>query len=174
MGIVGVLLGGVLLASRPQQTQATPPKPSKPTPPPAPASSLLDYNLNALNAYRAKVGSPPLTRDPDLNAFALAGSQELSSTHQPHGHFIANEQALLRTRNKIAENQSDPNGRPPMDSDSTKSAQKLIDQTLALMFAEGPGGGHYENMISIDYKRLGVGLLVAPDGKFYLTNDFSS
>lgn len=40
------------------------------------------------------------------------------------------------------------------------------------MFAEGPGGGHYENMMATRFTRVGIGL-VTVNGQLYLTNDFS-
>jgi len=40
------------------------------------------------------------------------------------------------------------------------------------MYDEGPGGGHYENMINPKFKRVGIGLVYVGD-KLYLTNDFT-
>ena len=41
------------------------------------------------------------------------------------------------------------------------------------MMAEGPGGGHYQNMMNPKAKRIGIGLIEDGDGKLFLTNDFS-
>ena len=41
------------------------------------------------------------------------------------------------------------------------------------MWDEGPGGGHYENMLRKDLRRVGIGLVLDPNGRLYLTNDFS-
>ncbi len=41
------------------------------------------------------------------------------------------------------------------------------------MMAEGPGGGHHDNIVNPAFVSLGVGLLVQ-DGGLYLTNDFSN
>ena len=41
------------------------------------------------------------------------------------------------------------------------------------MWREGPGGGHYDAMANPRLKRVGIGLVVTPDGRLYLTNDFS-
>ncbi len=52
------------------------------------------------------------------------------------------------------------------------SGKKQIDIMLKLMFDEGPGGGHYENMMNTKYRRVGIGLYL-PGGTLYMTNDFS-
>ena len=43
---------------------------------------------------------------------------------------------------------------------------------LQLMMDEGPGGGHYDNIMNGRLRRIGIGLVYA-GGKLYLTNDFS-
>jgi uncharacterized protein YkwD len=43
---------------------------------------------------------------------------------------------------------------------------------LELMFAEGPGGGHYDNMMNPELRRIGVGVFYSAR-RMYLTNDFS-
>ncbi len=56
----------------------------------------------------------------------------------------------------------------PLDSGESAS----IDAILASMYAEGPGGGHHDNMVDPKSTRLGVGLVVA-GGSLSFTNDFS-
>ena len=51
-------------------------------------------------------------------------------------------------------------------------AAEQIDVLLRLMMDEGPGGGHYENIVNQRFRRVGVGLVYA-GGRLYLTNDFS-
>jgi hypothetical protein len=41
------------------------------------------------------------------------------------------------------------------------------------MFAEGPGGGHYDNMTDPAFARVGIGLVLDGTGRLYFTNDFS-
>ena len=59
-----------------------------------------------------------------------------------------------------------------MDADRWRSAQKQVDVMLKLMMDEGPGGGHYDNMMSPKLRRIGVGIVYV-NNRFYMTNDFS-
>jgi uncharacterized protein YkwD len=150
---------------RPRPVPVPVPQPMpQPVPPPAPGptagASGAQYNLARVNAYRTQAGLPALTIDPALSAFAEAGSQQLSMDHQPHGHF--REQG-----------QGDPNGVYQLDPDPTKNLQKQIDQMLQLMIGEGPGGGHYDNIMNPAFRRIGIGLL-SQNGQLYMTNDFST
>jgi hypothetical protein len=43
---------------------------------------------------------------------------------------------------------------------------------LKMMMDEGPGGGHYDNMMNPRFRRVGIGLFDS-GGKLYMTNDFS-
>jgi hypothetical protein len=92
--------------------------------------------------------------------------------HKPHAHFAANAQGSPVFGPRIAENQGDPSGVPPMDRDATTSGKKAIALLLKIMIDEGPGGGHHDNMLNPKYRRVGIGLHYA-GGKLYLTNDFS-
>jgi uncharacterized protein YkwD len=140
---------------------------------PVQGTAAQEYNLARLNHYRGLVGAPALVLDAQLNAFATQGSQELLQNHVPHGHFAnaSNAGTLFTTdgfQGYAAENQGDPGGWPP----GTIEAQ--IDQILAAMWAEGPGGGHYENMIRASLRRVGIGLVLDGNGELYFTNDFSN
>lgn len=148
------------------------PPPARPADP-YPADARVRYNVERINAYRAEKGLAPVLYDAKLSAFATAGSARLSHDHTPHAHFAEN----ARSRppgfgSRSAENQGDPSGVPAMDADATKSGKKQIDVMLKLMMDEGPGGGHYENMMNPRLRRVGIGL-VDVGGKLYMTNDFS-
>jgi uncharacterized protein YkwD len=137
-------------------------------------SAEQQHNLQRLNQYRAMVGAVALVMDAQLNAYATQGSQELLQNHQPHGHFQGSQNAgtLFTTdgfQGHAGENQGDPNGWPPRPG----GVQQQIDEILAMMWAEGPGGGHYENMIGATFRRVGIGLVLDANGRLYFTNDFS-
>jgi hypothetical protein len=115
----------------------------------------------------------PVTLDPGLSAFALEGSRALVRERRAHGHFrrASRGGALFREHGfagHACENQGDPRGWPPM-----ASTEAQIDDILAAMWREGPGGGHYDAMANPRVTRVGIGLLTTPDGRLYLTNDFS-
>ena len=148
-----------------------PPPPARPADP-YPGDALVRYNVERVNAYRAQKRLAPLAYDAAISAFALRGSQQLARDHTPHAHFAAHAKGAPGFGPRAAENQGDPSGVPALDSDAARSGRKQIDIMLKLMMDEGPGGGHYDNMMNPSYRRIGVGLHYA-GGRLYMTNDFS-
>jgi uncharacterized protein YkwD len=144
-----------------------------------PFDPFQQHNLDVINMYRATLNLPPYTLDTQLSDFAAAGSQELSQDHMPHAHFMNAGNSLWSSgfNTSAGENQGDPNGWPQASSDPTTNETTQIDQIQKAMFDEGPGTGsahgHYENMMSTTFTRVGVGLLEV-GGQLYLTNDFSN
>ena len=163
-------------APPPALDASTPPAQDASTPPADGFDAFQHHNLDVINKYRAGKSLAPLVLDAQLCAFALAGTQELSRDHQPHHHFISasNDGSLWNAgfHNSAAENQGDPNGWYVMSQDATQNELLQIDDIQKAMFAEGPGGGHYDNIMSTKSRRVGVGLLEV-NGELYLTNDFS-
>jgi uncharacterized protein YkwD len=148
-----------------------------PSPPPRPADPVPDdplvrHNLDTLNAYRARAGVAPLLYDARISAFALDGSRALAQTHAPHGHFAEHARGAPGFGARAAENQGDPNGVPALAPDPVASGKRQIDVMLKMMFDEGPGGGHHDNMLEPRHRRVGIGLFYA-GGRLYMTNDFS-
>lgn len=148
-----------------------PPPPARPADP-FPADPLIKYNVDRVNAYRAKKGLAPLLYDAKISAFARRGSEQLSRDHSAHAPFAANAKGAPGFGSRAAENQGDPGGVPALDADAARSGRQQIDVMLKLMMDEGPGGGHYDNMMNARFRRIGVGLYYA-GGKLYMTNDFS-
>ena len=138
---------------------------------PWPADPLVRYNVERVNAYRAQGGLAPLLHDARISAFAIAGSQRLSRDHVAHANFAENAQTQ-HFGSRSAENQGDPSGVPAMDADPWRNATKQVDLMLKLMMDEGPGGGHYDNIMNPKMRRIGVGNIHAGN-RFYMTNDFS-
>jgi hypothetical protein len=140
---------------------------------PFPDDPLVKYNVDQLNSYRKKAGVGALLYDNKLSAFALEGSKQLAIDHKAHAHFVAKVKGAPGFGTKSAENQGDWEGVPAMDKDPIVNGKKQIDVMLKIMFDEGPGGGHHDNMLSTKYARVGIGIFYA-QGKLYLTNDFSN
>lgn len=137
------------------------------------------YNLAGINAYRALHGVAPLTLDARLSLFALAGSKEMFETRTPHSHFKREIMGVLGDASKgfgasAAENQGDHRGMPLYESDPVANEKAQIDTALRMMHDEGPGGGHYETMVSPLYKRVGIAFVRDDAGRLFMTNDFSS
>jgi uncharacterized protein YkwD len=147
-----------------------------------PSDPLVKYNVDQINMYRKKHGRAPVKYDAVISAFAITGSKQLAKDHTAHAHFNANIKGQLGSADAMkgksgfgshgAENQGDWNGVPKLDENKLENGKKQIDIMLKLMMDEGPGGGHYENMLNPKFKRVGIGLVYVAD-KLYLTNDFS-
>lgn len=150
-----------------------PPEPADRAEDPLPSDALVRYNLERLNVYRKQAGIGALKYDAAISAFALEGSRQLSKDHQAHAHFREKAQGATALGTRSAENQGDWNGVPKLADDPIANGKKQIDWMLDLMFKEGPGGGHHDNMLNPKFKRVGIGL-TSVAGKLYLTNDFSN
>ncbi len=142
---------------------------------PAAVGGFEQYNLDRINAYRQAAGVPPLVLDAQLTTFARQGSTQLMRDHVPHAHFAQAGDSLWHQgfRNGAAENQGANTGWPRAASDATQNEKRQIDEILAAMMREGPGGGHHDSILNPKLKRLGTGLAEDGEGKLYLTNDFS-
>jgi hypothetical protein len=133
---------------------------------------FVQRNLDDLNMYRSQNGAAPLALDAQLTSFAAAGSADLQSTGVPHAHFMAaSSSGALWTSgfcHTAGENQA-----PSWPASSDAVELNSIDTVLAQMMAEGPGGGHHDNIVGTQFTRVGIALLVQ-NGKLWLTNDFSA
>jgi uncharacterized protein YkwD len=163
-----VLVGALVLAAGsgssqppPQRSPQTttvyrdPPQPSpygspSPSPAAAPAASGDDLQLcvDETNAYRARLGLPALRRSRDLERCAAEGARADHASRQAHGHFMSTQGCGIA----FAENEI-----PWWDLSYAGSVSATIQKGLADMFAEGPGGGHFENMRG-NYTELGCGI----------------
>lgn len=154
-----------------KRTVPAPPPPARAADP-MPNDPVVKHNVDRVNAFRAQKGLAPLLYDAKISAFAHAGSERLARDHSPHAHFAANAQGAPGFGSRSAENQGDPSGVPSMAPDPITNGRKQVDVMLELMMAEGPGGGHHDNMMNPAYRRIGVGIVFS-GGKMYMTNDFS-
>jgi hypothetical protein len=131
-------------------------------PPPDAATDDLQHCVDVLNGYRAKVGRPPLARASDLEAYAAVGAKSDSETGEPHGHFMSTDGG------GIAWAENEVPGWPLVDYGSVRD---VIDEGTKMMWDEGPGGGHYENIVG-DYTQVGCGTYLTPGGDVWITQDF--
>ena len=108
----------------------------------------LIFCVAETNRYRATLGRAPLTRSSALEAYAAVGAREDGLTGQPaHQHFKrTNGGGVARAENEMW--------------GSNLPVHTLLVRGLANMWAEGPGGGHYENMRG-PYTELGCGVFVS-------------
>jgi hypothetical protein len=113
--------------------------------------------VDHVNALRATKQLPALTRWKANEACADAQAQNDSMTGKAHGAFFSCP--------NLAQNEC-PDWR------STTGARGIVPGCLDLMWAEGPGGGHYENMIRHGYTFLACGFYTTPDGRVWSVQDF--
>lgn len=107
-----------------------------------------------INAYRAKVGQPALARWSDQEACASNEARSDSSSSKAHGAFGSCQE--------MAQNEC-PGWPGP--------AGEMIKGCLKAMWAEGPGGGHYENMRG-KYTKVACGFHALPNGDVWAVQNF--
>ena len=94
------------------------------------------------NDYRARAGKGPVAVSAEIERYADEGAA-FDHHATPHDHFSSTE------GNVFAENECP---RWPVTADLLQ----VVDDCLAAFWSEGPGGGHYENLIG-DYGTVGCG-----------------
>lgn len=111
------------------------------------------FCVDETNRYRAMVSEPPLARSAALEAYAAEGAEIDGTAHQAHKHFQdTNGGGIAFAENEI----------PWWPLSDFGSVREIVRAGLALMWAEGPGGGHYE-IIRGPYTALGCGIFVNGD-----------
>jgi hypothetical protein len=106
--------------------------------------------ITETNKYRAMAGRAPVMHSPELEAYADEGA-EYDFSSSPHAHFSATQGGGIAA----AENECPRQGGWTVPLDGNLST--IVAECVAAFFAEGPGGGHYENMMG-PYAKLGCGI----------------
>lgn len=119
----------------------------------SPYSSDLDYCVAHTNEYRASIGRRALVRSEALEAYAAAAAPSDGAARAVHRYFRKTNGGGVA----FAENQIPWWPLPPYGS-----VREIIRHGLAMMWAEGRGGGHYEN-IAGRYTQVGCGLFIESD-----------
>jgi uncharacterized protein YkwD len=134
-----------------------------PPPPEMTDADARDYVLGYVNGIRKLNGAPRVERDEDLDTFAEAGSEELSSDHRLGAHWGQHAPEL---KVRSAEVQGSPDGTAP------GPLQDQLASVLLAMTNEGPGGMHHDVLLRREWRKLGVGI-VQRAGRTFLTVDLS-
>ncbi len=119
--------------------------------------------LDTINAFRAKVGLPPVAWSKSLEAFADQGARYDSERNVAHGHFSAFSKGAVPSDAE--------NAVPGWPLKSYKTVSAVVAKGAEMMWAEGPGGGHYEN-IRGSQTLVGCGIYVTPAGAVWVLHDF--
>ncbi len=129
----------------------------------APKGDALAFCVDEINTYRARAKKPALQRSPELESFAADGAKSDAAARQPHHHF--SRVAYPHPYREMGENEI-----PWWPRAQYGSVEEIIRAGLAGMWAEGPGGGHYENLVG-KFTQVGCGIHVAGD-EVTVTMDF--
>jgi len=121
------------------------------------AEADLQFCVDENNRYRATLGVPPLTRSAKLEQFAQVGARLDYEARTAHQHFTASKGVPGAQRS--AENEIP--GFSGWSLRQQKTVHAVIAAGLASMWAEGPGGGHYENMKNAALHNVGCGVFIA-------------
>ena len=105
------------------------------------------------NKYRATTGKPAVQQSATLEAYADVGAMHDFST-APHDHFSTTSGGGIA----FAENECPQQGNWNLSFGNGDVAMTVV-ACVKAFFDEGPGGGHYENMMG-NYGSLGCGIYV--------------
>lgn len=119
--------------------------------------------LDTINALRAKVGAKAVAWSVSLEAFADQGARYDAGLNSAHAHFSA--------FSKRAVPADAENAVPGWPIHSFKTVSAVVAQGAKMMWDEGPGGGHYEN-IKGNHTLVGCGIYVTPEGGVWVIHDF--
>jgi uncharacterized protein YkwD len=118
-------------------------------------STAAEVCFNTINQYRATKNLPPLARWTDGETCADGEAKSDSETKKPHGAFPSCKE--------FAQNECPDNPGP---------AAQNIGACLKLMWGEGPGGGHYDNMASTKWKQVACGFATTSRGTYWSVQNF--
>ncbi|MEQ1727298.1 MAG: CAP domain-containing protein [Vicinamibacterales bacterium] len=115
----------------------------------AAASANVDASVSfcteEINRYRATIGLSPLDRATDLDSFASQAAEHDGRAGVPHQFFrMTNGGGVARAENQLLRWKG-------------YAVNEVIRQGLAQMWAEGPGGSHYQIMAG-KYAQVGCGI----------------
>jgi len=125
------------------------------------ADADLTFCVSETNRYRATVGGAALIRSAPLEAYAADGARIDGIAHVAHSHVTGtNGGGVAFAENEI----------PWWPLGQFGTVQAVMRQGIAQMWAEGPGGGHYDN-IKGPYTTLGCGVFIQ-NGEITVVQDF--
>ena len=125
-------------------------KPRTPAPSAVVFAGDLDFCVAETNGYRASIRRPALARSAVLEAYAAAAAPHDGSARAVHQYFHKTSGGGVA----FAENQI-----PWWPLPQYGSVREVMRQGIAMMWAEGRGGGHYENIVG-RYTEVGCGVFI--------------
>jgi hypothetical protein len=116
-----------------------------------------DSCVQHINSLRASVGLGPLARWNSAESCVDAEAESDSETGKAHGTFGQCQES--------AQNEC-----PGWSSMSGPSG--IVPGCLDMMWSEGPGGGHYDNMTRAGYTMVACGFHQTSSGAIWAVQDF--
>ncbi len=124
----------------------------------------LQHCVDLINDYRSQHGRSALIRDAAIEACVANAAASDSISDIAHESFQATQGCGFTA---TAENEI-----PGYPISSYGSVTEVINRGTAQMMAEGPGGGHYENILRDSSTRVGCGVFVTSSGDVWVVQDF--
>jgi uncharacterized protein YkwD len=151
-----------------------PTQPAKPKIAPATSGSVLDQVLDHINAARAGEGLPALSLDTSLSKAAALHNQRMIDgcglSHQCSGEGgIGDRFSDQGVEWRSAGENIGFGFAGDSNAELVKAANGLCDSMLAEV---PPEDGHRRNLLSKDFKRIGLSVVRESGGKTWLTQDF--
>jgi uncharacterized protein YkwD len=146
------------------------PKPKPPVPPPA-NNSVGEQLLFYINTKRAAKGLYAYRMSPGLVKAANLHSQRMATEHRL-SHLFSGEQPIGKRFIGVPWRGAAENAGQENASNTTASIVAAVKRSTDSMLGEGPGGGHYDNLMSNESKLIGIGVVRTSDGMVWLTQDF--
>lgn len=107
----------------------------------------LTFCVSETNRYRTMRGRPALSRSAALETYANDSARIDAQANKPHQHFTGgNGGGVSLAENEVLN----------AAGNATVTTQSAIQSAISFFYSEGPGGGHYENMMG--YSALGCGV----------------
>ncbi|HZO13594.1 MAG TPA: hypothetical protein VFB62_10050 [Polyangiaceae bacterium] len=111
--------------------------------------------VDTINQYRDTLGLPPYSRWTDAESCSDGEAESDAMTGQAHGAFPQCGES--------AQNECPGWPGPP---------ESMIGSCLDLMWNEGPGGGHHDNMASTSYSQAACGFYALANGDVWSVQNF--
>lgn len=120
------------------------------------------FCVEETNRLRAGKGKPAVAHSPQLETYADTGAM-IDFNGSPHQHFSSTSGGGIA----FAENECP---KWSLQQQGGGDMKALVGACIAAFYAEGPGGGHYDNMMG-NYGTLGCGIY-ENGGRVTIIQDF--
>ena len=161
--VIAIAMAGALSAC---SGAANPVSPDSTAAAPTTVNSLsadATFCVEEVNRLRATVGAAPLDRAENIEAFANVAARVDTEAREPHHYFRMTNGG---NGTAMAETQI-----PWWPLSRYGSSRTIVKEGLAMMWAQGPGGSHYD-IIRGNYKQIGCGVFVTASGEVTVSQDF--